>query len=87
MAREDYEGHFCGEHDHQCEPVLGVWREQWMEKWQGNASKEDGCHTGGVGAKGTWKGKPGEDKPKDETDGGDKKSGDGNNSVVIQLLL
>ena len=26
MAREYYEGHFCGDHDHQCEPVLMEWR-------------------------------------------------------------
>ncbi|XP_041477521.1 uncharacterized protein LOC121425513 [Lytechinus variegatus] len=28
IAKDDYDSHFCTGHDHECEPVLGEWREQ-----------------------------------------------------------
>ncbi|XP_030841372.1 uncharacterized protein LOC115924009 [Strongylocentrotus purpuratus] len=80
IARDDYESHFCDGHDHECEPVLGVWKEQ-RRALMLPAEEEGTAGLAEVGSKGKEKkeGDGGAGK-KDETDSAGKKDEDAKSS-------
>lgn len=68
IARDDYEKHSCDAYNHTCEPMAGVWSDQWQAKSEGRETQDQPDGQGSA-EQPTGEKKKGEKKEGDETEG------------------